>query len=117
MLIWPVLLSSRTIGGQGIYHEFASQRILRSLKKGYSKIVTRTQNPKIEITIRESLDSLVQRGQIKGYDFEREKILGIYGRKLTDNIPLSHNAKTNLLYSALNYEVGDAFKLTFNIKL
>lgn len=101
---------------RGIYHEFAFQRIVNSLERGHQRVVARTQNPNIELILRESLEKLVAKKVITGYNFGREKVDGVYGRRLTDNIPSSKNPEVNSFYAALNYDVGDAFKLNFDLK-
>lgn len=102
--------------GSGLYHDFAKERILDSLEKGLEKIKTRTQNPIIEHTLRNSFACLVQEKIIENFSFHRELLEGLYGRMLTKAIPKSRDMEVNNAYSSLNYARGDAFMLSFEVK-
>ncbi len=63
------------------------------------------------------MEELVAKKIVKSYNFGRDKVEGVYGRRLTDCIPSSKDVKVNSIYSVLDYDAGDAFKLTFDLKI
>ena len=99
----------------GIYKDFTALRIKDGLEKNYFFINTTTQNPKIEYAIRSVLEDFVSSEAIKGFLLHRKRIHSLYGRMLTSEIPLSKDKNLNELYSKLNYSVGDAYSLSFNL--
>lgn len=101
----------------GLYTLLTDVRVNIALQNTISKITTTTQNPRVEEGIIGVLNNLKLQKRILSYDFNREHLLGTYGRMLTYEIPKSPNEGLNKIYSQLNYDKGDAFKLSVNLKL
>ena len=103
--------------GSGIYSQFSLRRINFGINRGKNNVNLRTQNPRVELGIRLSLDSLANVGLISGYTISREIKEGLYGRMLTSVKPYCNIKEIDSLYAALNYERGDAFALQCTMKV
>jgi hypothetical protein len=97
--------------GAGKYTELTTRRIQDAISAGHKLISTRTQNPKVEMGFRKSLQALVVRGVIDEFEITRVHQKDIYGRMLTAERPRSRDIEINAHYDALDYERGDAFFL------
>ena len=100
----------------GLYREFSSRRINLALQQQKYSVELRTQNPIIEATVSQILETLSTGGIIGGYSVKRERQLGTYGRMLTSAKPFSQNLELNTVYSQLDYLKGDSFLLEFKLR-
>ena len=101
--------------GKGLYSDFSERRINLALHEGYDKVTLRTQNPKVELGMRGTLERLVQAGVISSYDSKRKIIHGMYGRMLTKEKPFT-GFGIDKLYEDLDYDKGDTFSFEFQLK-
>ncbi len=98
-----------------IYDHFVARRIELVLQMQKSMMTLRTQNPVVDYGVQRCLDGMVRVGAIAGYTFRREHKEGVYGRSLTDTIPMCRKSEINEAYEKLNYQRGDAYFLEFTI--
>ena len=101
--------------GNNLYKDLTGLRVMEGMQVT-DIFYTRTQNPIVEKTIRSVLDSMVENGGIESYQCSRQIKEGVFGRRLTDEIPLSGDKSIDCLYSILNYDRGDAFILEFKLR-
>ncbi|MEN9390692.1 MAG: hypothetical protein RLZZ283_792 [Candidatus Parcubacteria bacterium] len=98
--------------GNGAYKGLVRARIENAIDSKTPLVTTRTQNEKVEAGIRATLLNLQDEGKIAGFSVRREKVEGVYGRKLA-NTPTPQPRSP---YAKLDIERGDAFKLRAKIK-
>lgn len=101
--------------GKGLYSIFNRLRLNEGLDKNFSVFTTRTQNPNVERGITVALESLKTEHCIEGYAIKHDIIPGVYGRLLTEKVQKSPYENITQIFSALNYERGDAFYITFSV--
>ncbi len=96
----------------GLYRKMSQERVRRGIERGYHIVFTETQNPNIEAGIKNTLEAMKQSGEIRGYSMDERVLLpGLYGRPMYADIPQNDR----ISYSELNYNVGDAYALVFNL--
>lgn len=94
----------------GIYKDLLYIHLKEALRDGVERISIRTQNPKIE-------KGLIDTVNVMGinYKLERHLHVGYYGRQLTLDKPYSNDQIFNSMYSLLNHNRGDAFGLIVKV--
>ncbi len=100
----------------GLYTKFTRLRIETVISSG-KNFETRTQNPVVEKTIRNVLENMMTEEKIQGYNINREYKPAVYGRLLTNAVPKSGDKRLDKVYSALDYNKGDAFLVKFSLSL
>lgn len=101
--------------GDGVYKKLVHARVMVGLTEGATLIETSTQNPKVEVGIREALAELFMQGKIDGCAMTRKHSPKHYGRMLTSTVPTSRCAEVNKEYGKLDYGAGDCYQLAFEI--
>ncbi len=102
--------------GNGIHQSFTQRRINFGLEHKKSKVEFRTQNPKIELSVRKSLDGLVRVGLISGFSLKRELLHRVYGRMLTEMRPFCDVEEIDGAFDVLDYDVGDTFYIKVGLE-
>jgi GNAT superfamily N-acetyltransferase len=97
---------------KGIYSDLLNERVSEILAEGIGRISTRTQNP-IVFQLTES----AIKGRIQDYDTDFTLIEGVYGRQLNSSRPLSGDRTIDERFSGLDYEKGDAYYITFRVRI
>lgn len=90
--------------GMGLYARLNDQRLDFVEENKTGRLYTRTQNPRVEQGITQSLERLMKSGRIGSFIVSRHVLIGVYGGMLTDTKPQSRF----ISYDNLNYERGDA---------
>ena len=103
--------------GLGIHSSFTQRRLNFALDNDFFCFELRTQNPKIELSVRQNLESLVKIGIIDEFSISRELVKSLYGRMLTAIKPFSGVEEIDVLYENLDYESGDAYRMKFKIEV
>jgi GNAT superfamily N-acetyltransferase len=103
--------------GLGLYSELVKSRIDEALALGLRMIMTRTQNPLVEFTIKKDLDARVGRGEIGGYSLTTSLLPGVFGRRLTEDFKGCQDEAINEKYRQLDLGRGDGYYLTFSLTL
>lgn len=98
--------------GNGAYKGLVRARIENAISSKTPLVTTRTQNEKVEAGIRATLRDLQTEGKISGFTVRREKVEGVYGRKLANTPTPSAGSP----YAKLDANRGDAYKLRAKIK-
>ncbi len=111
--------------GNGVYRMLTEARIDLGIELGARAIATRTQNPRIEKVVSEVInakiidgtvmlgDQKAKRQRATGFTVVRDQMPGVYGRRLTADVPLCGDSRLDSSYAELDYNRGDAFMLTF----
>ncbi len=96
--------------GNGLYISLNIARIVHGLLSGCENISCRTQNPRVEYSIRRALGIL----EID-FQMSRELLKKFYGRKLSIYEYVCPDDELNQIFGRLNADAGDGFFLTFNL--
>lgn len=101
----------------GIYSQINEARIDEALRMRAAFIYTDTQNPVVEFSFKNALNSLVKRKVIKGFSFERKLSVGGMRRKFTRERPgTSGNPEIDTEYAKLKIDEGEMYQLYFNLE-
>lgn len=106
----------RSEQNKGLYRLLTLLRLEDGLRDNIFSVTTRTQNPHVERGITWALEKLSYKRGISGYEIRREKLDNVYEGMLTSDKPLTSDSVTNEIYSNLDYERGDAYFITFNLR-
>ncbi len=103
--------------GNGIYKAMAHRAIDQALKHKKNTIEFYTQNPKIELGMRQSLDSVVEVELILGYSVDKKIKRKHCGRMLNEKKPMCGEEEIDKKYGELNYDEGDSFNFKFYLEM
>lgn len=102
--------------GKGIYRKMNNERITLALKRKDPLIFTRTQNPRVETSIKHALEQKKVSNEIAGYALTRVLIENCYGKMLTGELPpKSPDEDIQREHDKLNVQNGDAYLLMYAI--
>lgn len=117
-LTW-FMIGSSMAKGIGVYQKLVAGRVLGALENG-NEIMVRTENPRMEYSLRRVLDNLIGKGVIQEYSLERTVLKGFFAREDALRIEApepSKSEKINAIYSReLDHERGDAFELKIALR-
>ena len=102
---------SKSRQGHGLYGALNDRRMDFVRENELESIVTRTQNPRVEQSITQALDRLVEARSIRSFKIARQLIKGVYGGMLTDSRP----AASHVSYDNIDYERGDAHLINWQL--
>ncbi|MEM3364122.1 MAG: hypothetical protein QXS93_01265, partial [Candidatus Micrarchaeia archaeon] len=96
--------------GKGLHTLLTIARIVYGRMIGCDSVSVRTQNPRVEYSVRKAFRTL-------GIPFELERIFkkAHYGRRLSTYPYVCPEREINDIYSGLDVERGDAFELLFRL--
>jgi hypothetical protein len=97
--------------GNGLYSEFCRRRVTDARTAGKNSITLRTQNPKVELGVKRTLEKMYKTEVVP----QRGIRPMLYGRKLTEERPFSGVEAIDKDFSRLDYERGDGFALEFKL--
>ena len=98
--------------GIGIYENLNRYRMQHVIDDKSPVVFTTTQNPKVEKGVVKILNEYIKQGLLIAYETHHYKLLGFYGRRLT-NYPIDTK---DTPYNELNIAAGDAFIIAFFLK-
>lgn len=98
--------------GRGLYHILNERRMLLATQSGIQNIFTRTQNPRVQEGITNSIHRLGPTTGVGIRSVDRIVYPGVYGGMLTHSQPKAKN----LVYDDINYSRGDAAIITWNLE-